>query len=215
MADEPKPMLTPEKARKVIEANAVNLARKVVAGDTLKGGELAIMQQIAASADVAQAVEWVKNQTALAALLGTTRRSLHRWAKVEGAPKPASDGRHNVQAWREWMKANGHVVKDNSQAGGRMAELKERQLERSVEILEVKLAELRGDVIQVATVEAMLTELGSNIVSLLRQKLENEFPISCAGLEPAQLRVRGKGLVDDICGRLQKAVQPWVEKEDK
>ncbi len=213
MADEPKPMLTPEKARKVIEANAVNLARKVVGGETLKGGELAIMQQIAASADVAQAVEWVKNQTALAALLGTTRRTLNRWAKVEGAPKAASDGRHNVPAWREWMKANGHVVKDGSQAGGRMAELKERQLERSVEILEVKLAELRGDVIAVSTVEAMLSEFGATIMAMLRQKLENEFPISCAGLEPAQVRVRGKALVDDIAGRLRAAVDPWRKKQ--
>lgn len=201
--------LTADKARKVIEANAVNLARKVVAGETLKGGELAIMQQIAASADVALGVEWVKNQTALAALLGTTRRTLNRWAKVEGVPRPASDGRLNVPAWREWMKANGHVTKDATAAGGRMAELRERQLERSVEILEVKLAELRGDVIQVATVEGMLSELGATIMALLRQKLENEWPISCAGLEPAQVRVRGKALVDDIAVRLQKAVEPW------
>ena len=212
MADEPKPGLSPEKARKVIEANAVNLARKVVAGETLKGGELAIMQQIAASADVAQAVEWVKNQTALAALLGTTRRTLNRWAKIEGAPRPQADGRHHVPAWREWMKANGHVVKGGSDAGGRMAELKERQLERSVEILEVKLAELRGDVIAVSTVEGMLSEFGATIMAMLRQKLENEFPISCAGLEPAQVRVRGKALVDDIAGRLRAAVDPWRKK---
>ena len=90
--------------------------------------------------------------------------------------------------------------------------MKDEQLALAVEILRVKLAEQRGEVISVATVEAMLSELGATIVAILRQKLENEWPVRCAGLEIAQLRVFGKQTVDDICARLQKAVEPWEKK---
>ena len=95
---------------------------------------------------------------------------------------------------------------------GEKSALERRRLKVQCERLELALSIERGDYIRTETVEAMLSELGASIVAIMRQKLENEFPISCAGLEPAQLRVRGKAMVDDICGRLQKAVEPWMKE---
>ena len=93
--------------------------------------------------------------------------------------------------------------------------LERRRLKAQCEKLEHALAIERGDYIKTETVEGMLSELGATIMALLRQKLENEWPISCAGLESAQVRVRGKALVDDIAVRLQRAVEPWHRESDK
>ncbi len=91
--------------------------------------------------------------------------------------------------------------------------LERRRLRAQCEKLEHALAVERADYIKTDTVCALLTELGTNVVATLRQKLENEYPIAAAGLEPAQLHVLGKRFLDDTCERMRKHVESWKSAE--
>ena len=204
--------ITSEQAGKILKADIANMVRKVTSGRTLSTTERAIVRSVADGESV-PADGWAKNQVELAAALGVNRRTVARWRKVEGNPGCESDGRMNVGVWREWAKRQGHKFDEEDDKRLNKGRLEAERLLKLNTLLDLKIKEVRGELISVATVEGMLSELGATIVALLRQKLENEWPISCAGLEPAQIRVRGKAMVDDICGRLQKAVEPWEKKQ--
>ncbi len=60
--------------------------------------------------DVLSQGKWAANLTELAAILGCARRSITRWKKLPDVPKPAPDGRHDVAAWRGFMRRNGLEV---------------------------------------------------------------------------------------------------------
>lgn len=53
-------------------------------------------------------------------------------------------------------------------------------------------------VIPVEWVETKWAAIGAKVMTVLRQKLENEYPSLVCGLDPAQARVYGKRLVDEI-----------------
>ncbi len=141
---------------------------------------------------------------ALAAQFGFDRRTIRKRLTDAGFYPPSGHPRARVL----------EAIQPAGEPGGSSSKsaLERRRLRLQCARLEVALARERGEVLSVETGEAMLAELGSTIMSLLRQKLENEWPVSCAGLEPAEIRVKGKALVDDIAGRLQKAVEPWETK---
>ena len=60
-----------------------------------------------------------------------------------------------------------------------------------------------GTLIEVATMEKEIHEIASGQLKILRQKLENEYPIAVAGMDPAQARIYGKRLVDEICASMR------------
>ena len=87
-----------------------------------------------------------------------------------------------------------------------------RRLKASCERMEFALAVERGEFVPVPSVAELFAGVGTAQLALLRQKLENEYPVACAGQEAAVIRVYGKRLVDDICVRMQKLISEWNTK---
>ena len=44
-----------------------------------------------------------KNMVELAKILGFSRLAVNQWKLLEGAPRPMSNGKHSVKAWREFI----------------------------------------------------------------------------------------------------------------
>lgn len=82
-------------------------------------------------------------------------------------------------------------------------------LEKRVELLGEKLNEMRADLIRVSTVREMLAGFQQRIIAALNEVLVEQYPIAASYHEPAELRVIGKRTVDELCERLQRAVDPW------
>jgi hypothetical protein len=91
-------------ARKLLSRDFANLIQRVQRGGKLSRAERSMLQSMAASTSQAPTV--AENYVELANILGVTRRSLQNWRKRKDAPKPASNGFHEVAAWREFMKRN-------------------------------------------------------------------------------------------------------------
>jgi len=67
-----------------------------------------------------------------------------------------------------------------------------------------ELDRLKGAFVRRDAMAAAFTKFGAECRALLRAKLEAELPSAMAGMEPAQARVYGKRLVDQILARLDK-----------
>jgi DNA-binding transcriptional MerR regulator len=106
--------LSPQQAKTLLDANSVNLAKKVQAGQPLSPKDIAILETIAradgsapgeseAEAPKMVTVEFAKNQTELAELLGVSRKTIQRYGKRKDAPTPRSNGRLCVAEWRAYL----------------------------------------------------------------------------------------------------------------
>jgi len=106
--------LSPQQAKKILEVNSVNLAKKVVEGHLLTPKEAALLEAIAGAEGGEEnngesaGPEFAKNQTELANILGISRKTVQRYAKRQDSPTPRSDGRLCVAEWRAFL-ANHNV----------------------------------------------------------------------------------------------------------
>jgi len=85
-----------------------------------------------------------------------------------------------------------------TQDTGSLAELKAQSLQRDIALKDVKLAAMRGDVVDRAVVKSMLRLLGSKLDLLLRLKLEVELGPRVAGKSAAEANVEGSLILDEI-----------------
>ena len=131
--------------------------------------------------------------TALARAVGVTRQTIYDWRKREGFPLNGSAD--DVKAWAD---ANGLQRVYITQDTGNLAELKAQSLQRDIALKDVKLAAMRGDVVDRAVVKAMLRLLGSKLDLLLRLKLEVELGPRVAGKSAAEANVEGSLILDEI-----------------
>lgn len=93
--------LSPEQARKLLEANSILLVKKVVKEKKpLSSQEIALLQ--AASRLPAEDKVWAKTQVELADVLGVERKTIQRWLKIDGNPGARSNGSYAVAEWRTW-----------------------------------------------------------------------------------------------------------------
>lgn len=84
-----------------------------------------------------------------------------------------------------------------------------RRAEADAEMAEIELAKLKGTAIGADVMGQRLIELAGKQQALLRSKLENEYPLVVAGMEPAEVRKKGKELVDQLCQLMQQLVEEW------
>jgi hypothetical protein len=123
--------------------------------------------------------------------VGTLRK-----AKRKGAPGFRGSRVYPAELL-PWLKQNAGASDAKEKAELRMfladAEYKELRTEQKKrELLSVKVF-----------VEA-IDDLVNEQRTILRQKLENEYPAVVAGLEPAQARVYGKRVVDELFRLMQQ-----------
>ncbi len=172
--------LTPEQATKVLEKDLENSIRKVGDGRGLTQSERARLLSIAyGNPSNTVAVPYARNMVELAEQLGITRRTLNNWQKQKDAPKPLSNGLHDVNAWREFAQAKGlktgsETGTTNGSCGNSLETWKLRHAELDARKKEIELAILLRDYIPWEEVNHSIISGVSKAFSILRKRLLHE-----------------------------------------
>ncbi len=140
----PEASLTPDQANKLLKRDIANLVKKVASGRTLSATERAhVTAKAEGDAQAEGGGRWARNTVDLAKALGVHRTTIHGWRREKGAPSAATNGRHDIEAWRQWMRLNGK--KAGTQADPDRAELQRRHLALQCDRLAVQIAELKRE----------------------------------------------------------------------
>lgn len=217
------PPIASDIASTLLRADLVNIVKKVKAGKVLNSGERRLLEQAKDGEDTT-GVAHVKNQTDLADILGITRRQLQTWRKEPGAPKPASNGMHDVQAWRDFQKENGKkgAIVDHTDDGDTSDLPSEPVLKRRKLLLwclgeELKLDQKRGELIAVALVREEWASRIAGCISFLRKRLENELPNELEGMEAPEIHDELAKVVDELCELMHSdgAAQSTIDESEE
>lgn len=157
-----------------------------------------------------------QNITELAAELGIDRARLKKHI-VSGGYQVAGKNNHNANLYR-LTASEKKAVKELLSADKRQSlplDLKEEKLKEEVEKLRLQNRKLRGEATDNTVIAGIFGSLSGWINTYLRQKLENEIPISCAGLDPADIRIKTKPLVDEIRAALKQKWEQWESDVEK
>lgn len=166
-------MLTQEDVDRLKKRDLANIMKKMKAGKPLTGPEMA---RLSSAAHAAPVQAFAANQVALAELLGVTRRTIHTLSKKPDAPKAASNGKHDVQAWRAYLKQLGTRTQDGDADQGA---LQRRNLALRNEEREFRLAALKKKMHDKDACAASLARILSDHLSPLLglgARLAAQFP---------------------------------------
>lgn len=216
MPKAPSQPLPPDAAEKLLKADAANLIKKVKSGKTLTRAErahLLAMAEDGGESGVDTNKATADNYVELARLLGVTRDAIYKWKRRKDAPKPQSNGKHDVSEWRRFCSKHGlkHKAAPGEDSAGDedgfedMDVLKARKLIVEIAEREHKLATLRGEYVENALVQEMWASRVGQALSLLRNKLENELPPHLATLDDgAEIRVEMGKVIDEFAKTLHE-----------
>ena len=126
----------------------------------------------------------------LAAELGVSAFSLHRWRHLEGAPVGP-----DLEEWKRF-KAQRGLGRDR--ATPELATLRAELLGEQIQRERARNAREAGEVVDQKVVEEMLVILGQKLNALLTLKLEVELGPRVAGKSMASANVEGSVIVDEI-----------------
>ena len=188
--------VSPDIAKKLLSRDFANLVGRVQKGGKLTRAERAMLQTMATGSGAAPTT--AASYVELAAILGVTRQSLNNWKKRKDAPKPSSNGLHDVAAWREFMRRNDLKGGQIEQPGDLESSLKARKLLAEVEERELRLGIRRGDYVAVEEVRQTWTELVAQATSMLRKKFEQELPPILSGLDATGIQEEARRAIDEV-----------------
>lgn len=209
-------LLSPEDAKAVLQKNLTNIVKKSAAGKTLSTKELAIVESAIGAAGTEAGPEFVRSYEELGAIFGPHRASFPRFRKqFKDAPKAKANGLHSVPEWRQFFTRHPECLvkaiaagEADAVPGSRRAKIEDEQWRK----LKIANDHRDGILISKSEVGGKLRTLAETQRGICRQKLENEYPALIPGLTPeqrAELRKRGKELVDDLAKRMQRLVDAW------
>ena len=184
--------ITPEMASRVLEANWKNVVKKVSAGRTLNASELAVLRARAAGSQ--ETVTQAKDIAELARVLGVTRQTLYSWRKMADAPKPSSNGTHDIVAWRGFIES--HDLKAGIAPDAEA--LKARKLLAEIEDRELKVALKKGLYVFKADVEAQWSERFAVLKNSLYAKLTLELPPLSVGKDAVAIQQINQDALDAV-----------------
>lgn len=196
-------LIPPDIAERLLKANLANIVKKVKAGKTLTREERRLLTQASEDEEL-DGVAVVTTYVELAEILGITRRTLQDWRKMEGAPEPASNGEHDVNAWKEFQsKIDGkgaERIEDPEEESGLPSEpiLKRKKLLLFCQEKEMQLSLKRGELIEISAVRNTWAKKCAEANTHLRQRLENELPSELEGLEAADIFDALVAVVDEF-----------------
>jgi hypothetical protein len=176
-------------AEKILDADFQNVVRKVAAGKPLTVAERARIESRAAGSE--ETLAYAKTLVELAAVLGVTRRTLTTWQKLDGAPKPLSNGLWPVAVRLRGLKA-GKVPVGNEEA------LKARKLLAEVEERELRIAVKRGEYVPIHQVKSEWIGHVARATSILRAKFESELPPILSGLDATGIQRECRQAIDEV-----------------
>jgi len=179
---------------------AKGILEKVEQGKEVSQEDLQRATEITLDEVKNNAPRYAKNQTELAAIFKVDRKTIQRWRKEPGFPVPASNGKWDVAATREWLRANNKI--DNSDIEEEdLHELKIRQLKLICEKLEHELKVKRGEYTLNEDVRRWVATMVQESKTVLLSIPSKLAPIM-AGLEPADAEERLKEAIDEALEQL-------------
>ena len=187
--------IPPDVAKKLLNRDFANLVKRVQSGGKISRTERTMLQTLAAGAG-ADGPPFAKNFVELAEALKVSRQAVHAWKKFEDAPKPESNGLHDVAKWREFMRRRG--LKGGEEMPDIQQALKARKLLAEVEERELRLAVKRGEFIPIEQVRSDWTNLVGQATALLRRKFENELPPILSGLDATGIQEECRKAIDEV-----------------
>ena len=200
-SEDAKPTLAPDVAEKILDADFQNVVRKVAAGKPLTVAERSRIEARAAGSQ--ETLAYAKTLVELAAVLGVTRRTLTAWQKMEGAPKPLSNGLWPVADWREFVRVRG--LKTGKTPVGNEEALKARKLLAEVEERELRIAVKKGEYVPLHQVRTEWIGLVAQATSILRAKFENELPPILSGLDATGIQRECRQAIDEVLRSLHES----------
>jgi len=192
-------------ARKLLDADLANIARRLKGGQTLTRAQRELLEE-SEKGEVHRVGTFKK----LAELLGVSRHTVGRWSNLEGAPKPASNGEHDVEAWRAFQ----------SEIGGKGALGEESELEAEIEGLpkesilrrrrialfcaekEFALSLKRNELIDGELVRATWEKKRSAAAEMLKRLLSKKLAQSLSKMEGHEIHESLAGVVDESISSL-------------
>ena len=186
--------LSPDIAEKILDADFQNIVKKVAAGKPLTVAERTRIESRAAGS--VETLAYAKTLVELAAVLGVTRRTLTTWQKIEGSPKPLSNGLWPVADWREFVRLRG--LKAGKVPVGNEEALKARKLLAEVEERELRIAVKKGEYVPLTKVREEWIGLVAQATSILRAKFENELPPVLSGLDATGIQRECRRAIDEV-----------------
>jgi hypothetical protein len=134
----------------------------------------------------------------LTSLLGLklTDRRLRQLAKEGHFPEPI-DGQY------DWVATTQGLLKYYQNVQGALAARKQAIADEDHRKLKRLNDQAEGLLVTKAEVVAAMRQCSEPIRTLLRQKLENEYPMEVAGLDVPEARTYGKRLEDEILREFQ------------
>ena len=176
---------SPEVIAKILDADINNIIRKAAAGKPLTPAEHARVVARAVGCD--DSATSAKSVVELATLLGTSRRQVARWQKLDGAPQPAPNGTHDVVAWRRFVREHG--LKAGAAPGEvDLVALRARKTLAEIEDRELRVALKKG---QYASLELVRQEWHAQVGkarAIFDARLLNELPPILSGKDAYQIR---------------------------
>ena len=186
--------MSPEVAGKILDADFQNIVKKVAAGKPLTVAERTRIESRAAGS--VETLAYAKTLVELAAVLGVTRRTLTTWQKMDGSPKPLSNGLWPVADWREFVRMRG--LKAGKAPVGNEEALKARKLLAEVEERELRIAVKKGEYVPLTKVREEWIGLVAQATSVLRAKFENELPPVLSGLDATGIQAECRKAIDAV-----------------
>ena len=193
--------ISTETAEKVLQADLRNLVKKVAAGKPMTVAERTRIESLAAGST--ESVVYAKTLVELSAVLGVTRRTLTTWQKMDGSPKPLSNGMWPVADWREFVRVRG--LKAGKTPVGNEEALKARKLLAEVEERELRIAVKKGEYVPLHQVRTEWIGLVAQATSILRAKFENELPPILSGLDAAGIQRECRQAIDEVLRSLHQS----------
>lgn len=151
----------------------------------------------------------------LAEALGTTRKTLNVWRKLDGAPKPRTNGHHSVALWREFISSRGLGSKTLGSREEQLMDaegLRARKLLAEVEDRELKVLIRKGQYVSIDDVSQRWRHHIGQANALLTKKFGNELPPILVGRDVVDIRTLALRVVDEYIAIMNSGDQKKIPK---
>ena len=156
------------------------------------------------------------SRTELAAKLGVDVRTIDRRCGVLGV-KPSKRLPGKAVTYKltpEQLDQLQHRL-DHARPSQPPSDLRQSKLAEEIELLRLKNKKLRCETTSNHVLAEILGGLASSTAGLIRQKLEIEFPVMCAGLSEDEIRKHTAELVAVIVSKWDGEAAKWAKYADQ
>ena len=164
--------ITPEMAKKMLEANSKAMVSKLSKGSTLSKGDIAKLEKIVAMGETEKYLrDGASTWSELATALGISRRTLQNWRDKGNCPAPRKDGTNDVEAWLKFMDTG-----KPDYGSKKLIEARLKILNIEAEDKKHKMETRKGKYVLYSDVIETWSHCVNLGISFLRSKFENELP---------------------------------------